>query len=75
MIIFLYSKKEECKIFKSYKNWKEEGKTVIKGSKGFPIWGRPRKIKGKEETKEHCDKRGGFDFFPIAHLFSEKQVS
>lgn len=58
-------------VFKTFKAWKEEGFSVIPGSKAFFIWSRPRKVKKKKEEGEAEDE---FKMFGIAHLFSNAQV-
>lgn len=72
IIIDVFYKKDGHNDFRTFKEWKEEGQKIIKGSKGFVIWGRPigaQKVEKGEETDEEEMK-----FFPISHLFSNKQV-
>ena len=75
MLVEMYKTKLEVITLKSFANWRKEGKKVSKGSKGVPVWGMPRKA--KEEKKEGVteEERKEFSFFPIAYLFSEKQVA
>ena len=35
--------------FKKFNEWKQEGYTIIKGSKAFPVWSQPTKREKKEE--------------------------
>jgi hypothetical protein len=56
--------------FKKFSEWKEEGKRIKKGSKGFPVWARPREMK----KEDHPDLEDEFSFFPICYLFSNAQV-
>lgn len=61
-----------------FKGWKELGYSVCKGEKGFLIWGKPRKMKGRfeAETKdgsiEEIEKE--FSAFPLCYLFHAGQV-
>jgi hypothetical protein len=57
----------EIKDFNTFSSWKEKGKTILKGSKAFVIWGQPRNIKQDEENDE-------FKFWPLCYLFSDNQV-
>ena len=61
----------EGKKVKTFKQWKEEGKTVKKGSKAYLFWSAPisKKKKEEDEKEEHTDT-----IFGIANLFSEEQV-
>jgi len=57
--------------------WKEEGLKVKKGSKAFLFWGKPKK--GQKKTKENIkpgesSPEDEYKFFPLAYLFSDKQV-
>ncbi len=74
IIIDFYKKELKVKILKSFLNWKKEGKQVKKGEKGNAIWGKPRKFKEKKEGIKEEDQKD-IEFFPIAYLFSEKQVA
>lgn len=62
--------------FKTFKGWKKEGFSVIKGSEAFVIWGRKRTV---EEGKDHREEEESeeakkYKFFPLAYLFSNQQV-
>ena len=41
---------EEHQVFKKFHEWKDEGKKIKKGSKGFPVWSRPLDIKKDEKA-------------------------
>jgi predicted dinucleotide-utilizing enzyme len=57
---------------KSYKQWKQEGFQVKRGSKALLFWGEPKKI---EQNPETAPKEGQKEsFFPLAYLFSNLQV-
>ncbi len=61
--------------FNTYQGWKEMGKQVKKGEKALLFWGRPRKGKDKEKPLANSDDFKEYEFFPLAYLFSQKQVS
>lgn len=71
-ILNTYKQQTGCKTFLTFKKWKEQGYTIIKGSKGFPIFSRPigkiKQEKGKEASQEE------FSYFGTAILFNENQV-
>lgn len=58
--------------FHLYKQWKELGYQVKKGSKAFVIWGRKRK--GQKPIENAKGEKDEFKFYPLAYLFSNKQV-
>lgn len=60
--------------FDSYQGWKEKGKQVIKGEKALLFWGRPRKGEDKEKPLTDGESFKSYKFFPLAYLFSQKQV-
>jgi antirestriction protein ArdC len=70
-------KDEENQEFKSYRQWGEDGFQVRKGEHAYALWGRPKE---HEEDKDAPEKTGGEmeddhgKFFPIAYVFSNKQV-
>ena len=62
--------------FKSFKGWKKEGFSVVKGAEAFVVWGRKRTI---EQTKDHREGEESEDakkykYYPLAYLFSNQQV-
>jgi hypothetical protein len=57
-------------VFKKFSEWKQEGRKIKKGSKGFPVWARPKDMK----KEDHPDLEDEFSFFPICYLFSNAQV-
>lgn len=63
---------DEITEFKTFGQWKHEGKTIIKGSKAYVVWGQPRKTPqteaGSEEPKE-------YKYWPLCYLFSNLQVT
>ncbi len=67
--------------FKTFKQWKDEGKLVKKGEKGFTVWTRPlnsKKIEG--EIKKGTRKPGEIstedfsNFYGMAYIFHNYQV-
>ena len=62
--------------FKTFKQWKEAGYTIKKGSTAFLFWGQPLKDKYvDEETGEITEEEPDTEkFFPLAYLFSNEQV-
>lgn len=61
--------------FKTFKSWKEEGFSVIKGSEAFVIWGKKRTIEqAKDHREEESEEAKKYKFFPLAYLFSNQQV-
>jgi hypothetical protein len=64
--------------FKTFNDWKTEGYSIIKGSKAFLVWGKPKRVqdseKAKEQGKDEPTEDRERDFFPLAFLFSNAQV-
>lgn len=63
---------------KSFSEWKEAGYYVKKGEKAILLWAHP---KPSREAKEFAKSQGNSedeaknDFYPLAYLFSSKQVA
>jgi len=57
--------------FNTFKQWKEKGFSIKKGSKAFLVWGKPRKAAVPEPKDGEDDE---FKFWPLCYLFSNKQV-
>lgn len=57
--------------YKTFKEWKELGYS-LKGQKGYPIWGRKRKMKRKDET---TGDESEYKAFPLAYIFHESQAT
>lgn len=63
--------------FNTFKGWKEKGFKVIKGSKAFFIWSKPRKAQRMSEEQSNEDEEKitqEYEFFGVANLFSNAQV-
>jgi len=73
IIIDMFYKKDGNIEFKHFKGWKSEDKKIIKGSKGFVIWGRPLGVQKKENDEPTNSEE--MKYFPISHVFSNKQVT
>lgn len=64
---------------KTFGEWKEAGYYVRKGEKAIILWGHPRSLKKDEApanaaaTTEDTEAQG--DFYPLAYLFSNQQVT
>jgi hypothetical protein len=65
-IIETIYKKDGHETFKTFDQWKAEGKSVIKGSKAFYVWGL-KLLKATESGDWQT-------FWPLCPLFSNKQV-
>ena len=63
--------------FNTFKQWKDKGATVIKGSKAFAIWGQPvhKQRTGKEQETSENSELDKYKYFPICYLFSNIQVT
>lgn len=64
-----FYKNEENKVFKTLHDWSKDGFQVLKGSKAFLVWGKP-----KQKTKETDQDEDEEEFFPLCYLFSNAQV-
>lgn len=83
-LILIYSQETGQNAWKTFAGWREEGKGVKKGEKGFAIWGRPLGAKEGEsdapEISEALADDGGESegrgpkFFPLCYLFHAGQV-
>ena len=68
-LIQLYSNEGHSE-FKTFGQWKSLGKSIIKGSTAFTVWGSPQDVKDQEPEGEHDE----FRYWPLCYLFSVKQV-
>ena len=55
--------------FKTFNEWKKQGKTVKKGEKAWVIWSKPRKVE-----KEVDEQKEEYEMFGLCFMFSETQV-
>lgn len=62
---------------KTFNHWKKEGATIIKGSKGYPLWGQPLQATAKQNVERNGkeeDEESKYEYWPICVLFSSEQV-
>lgn len=64
------SKNENIEEFNTFHQWKEKGKTILKGEKAFLIWGQPRKTEQTDNPEEKETR-----FWPVCYLFANTQVN
>lgn len=62
----------EIQEFKTFGQWKQEGRTIVKGSKAYLVWGQPRKV---EQSEADSNEPKEFKYWPLCYLFSNLQVS
>lgn len=68
-----YYAEQGHKILHSYRQWKEQGFQVKKGSKALLMWGEPKKY-GKQEEQQATEEENKETWFPLAYVFSNLQV-
>lgn len=80
-ILNQFYRNETHKEFKTFHQWKKEGKKVKKGERAFVLWGKPKpgQQKEEEETKPEPDEDEDEEteeelFYPVAYIFSNSQV-
>lgn len=71
-----YREETGAKEFKTFGQWLAEGKAVRKGEKAFLLWAKKRHVTKQEEaiTPDGEPTETNYKFFPVAYLFTEKQV-
>lgn len=57
--------------YNTFAGWKEKGLCVSKGSKGFPVWSRKKKLK---KTNKETGEEKDYNTFLVAYIFHESQV-
>lgn len=69
---------EENTEFNTFRQWKEQGAVIKKGSASFPVWGQPIKAKdpkiNTEGMSEEEKEKAKYKYWPICHLFSNAQI-
>lgn len=60
--------------FKTYDQWKSEGKQVRKGEKAFLVWGKPKSAQEQKEQEPQEQEEETDKFYPLCFLFSNLQV-
>ncbi len=64
-------KNPEITEFKTFRQWKEEGYTILKGSRAFVLWGQPRKVSQVPEGETEPEE---YKYWPLCYLFANTQV-
>jgi hypothetical protein len=70
-LIMIYNEQGHTEIH-SFKKWLSLGFAVKRGEKALLLWGEPRKAFNQEKQAEK--EKDEFNFFPLAYVFSQKQV-
>lgn len=74
LLVETYKAQTGAKFFRTFNQWKQAGYSIIKGSKGFPVFSRP--IGTIKEEKGHNDINPDlYKVFGTCYLFNELQVS
>lgn len=75
---FLYNRNGDRQ-YKTFNQWKHEGKIINKGAKAAIVWGQPIKATGKPEPQtteqEKQSQPDEFKMYPLCYLFSNEQIS
>jgi hypothetical protein len=66
----IYAKEGHTELH-SFRQWKQKGFQVMRGEKALLFWGQT--LKGKEKLQPGTEEKD-FEFWPLAYLFSQKQV-
>jgi len=71
-------KTEGITVFKKFNEWKQEGASVKKGEKAFPIWGQPvgkqKEVEAKSKGENYEASPEEYELYPICYVFSNLQV-
>jgi hypothetical protein len=70
-LVAMYAEQGHTEIH-SFNKWKEKGFTVCRGEKALLLWGEPKKALKQEKQAE--GEKDEFKFYPLAFVFSQKQV-
>ena len=68
-----YRETSGAKVFKTLKQWNEEGKRIKKGEHAFVLWAKKETVYKKDEAGTKTDD-ADYEFFPMAFLFSDLQI-
>lgn len=75
IVLMWYKENTQANEFKSFYQWKQDGFSVKKGEKAFLLWAKKRNATAKIEVAENQDpQEEDYLFYPLAYLFSDKQV-
>jgi hypothetical protein len=76
-IIETVYRKDGHEEFNTLPEWNKRGFRVIKGSRAFVVWGRPKKVQEAEQNQTEEEPEEGEDngkIWPLCYLFSNLQV-
>ena len=79
-LIQLYSV-DGHEVFNTFYQWKALGKSIIKGSKAFAVWGSPQDAKTRSQpapmtvVTDKPEEDDEFKYWPLCYLFSNLQVT
>jgi hypothetical protein len=68
-------------VFNTFYQWKALGKSIIKGSKAFAVWGSPHDAKSHSQpapmtvVTDKPEEDDEFKYWPLCYLFSNLQVT
>jgi hypothetical protein len=72
ILLIQYKAETGATTFKTFKQWKETGKIVKKGERGYPVFSRPIGVIKAEKGKETTPAEN--KYFGTCYLFNELQV-
>ncbi len=80
ILLGIYEKQTGHSVYKTFKEWKDEGYTVNKGERSYRVWSAPRKGVDKCEvtvvsTGEQKTVEDTYKFWAMCCLFHDGQVS
>jgi antirestriction protein ArdC len=73
LLVIQYKAETGATFFKTFKQWKEEGKMIRKGERGYPVFSRPIGVIKAEKGKEARPEEN--KYFGTCYLFNEMQVN
>jgi len=73
LLVIQYKAETGATTFKTFKQWKEEGKMIRKGERGYPVFSRPIGVIKAEKGKEARPEEN--KHFGTCYLFNENQVN
>jgi len=73
-IVDYYKQQTGAKEFNTFNYWREQGKIILKGEKGFPVWGRPLNKKDEEKQEGEEPSNENINYYPMCYLFHENQT-
>ena len=64
----------EIEKFNSFQQWKNAGKTILKGATAYLFWGQPTEYSQEEMDENSTEEEKKMKYFPLCYLFSNLQV-